>query len=156
LAVSGDQEGTYYGSVSWGWETDAAGKFKKLPLSLVSNDVPTATFGEASKIWNTGKSSTGEDNLDLPIVEGKYTNTAGVHLVSNPSRYQATHLRNLAINTRLEVTNKGEKKPFNNVTDEKMKWWKVTIVDGTAAGLVGWVMQANLSDNKVKAGAGTP
>ena len=50
--------------------------------------------------------------------------------------------------TRVEVTDKGEKKHFNQVTDDQYVWWKVTVVDGAAIGKVGWVMQHYLSDNK--------
>ncbi len=154
LAISGTQEGTYYGSVRWGWETDGTGNFKQLPLSVTSNDVPSGTFGAAAKVWNDSKTSKGEDTLDVPIVAGKYTNSPGVWLVSNPSKYKQTHLRNLALNTRVEVTNKGETEPFNQVTDPQYLWHKVTVVDGTGSGMVGWVMQHYLSDDqKVKKGA---
>ena len=30
------------------------------------------------------------------------------------------------------------------------KWWKVTVMDGTHKGKVGWVMQANLSDKMTR------
>lgn len=149
LAVKGIQEGTFYGSVQWGWEKDAAGKVDKLPLTLVSNDVPSAVFARASELWNKAKTSKGEETIDLPIVMGKYTNTVGVWLVRDPSHYETTIVGMLAKNTRLEVINKGTAEPFNKTAD-KDKWWKVTIVDGTHIGKVGWVMQADLSDTKTK------
>ncbi len=61
LAVKGVQEGTYYGSVQWGWEKDAIGKVKKLPLTLVSNDVPSSVFARASELWNKAKTSEGKE-----------------------------------------------------------------------------------------------
>jgi hypothetical protein len=70
-------------------------------------------------------------------------------LVSNPSHYKATIIGKLEKNTRLEVTDKGTAKPFNKTAD-KDQWWKVTIVDGTHIGKVGWVMLADLSDTKTK------
>jgi Domain of unknown function (DUF4157) len=149
LAIKGVQEGTFYGSVQWGWEKDAAGKVKPLPLTLVSNDVPSPVFSKATELWNKGKTSKGEATIDLPMVMGKYTNTQGVWLVSDPSHYKTTIIDMLAKNTRLEVTNKGMSEPFNKTAD-KDKWWKVTIVDGTHIGKVGWVMQADLSDTKTK------
>ncbi len=149
LAVKGVQEGTYYGSVQWGWEKDAIGKVKKLPLTLVSNDVPSSVFARASELWNKAKTSEGKETIDLPIVTGKYTNTVDVWLVSNPSHYKTTIIGQLEKNTRLEVTDKGTAKPFNK-TAEKEKWWKVTIVDGTHMGKVGWIMQADLSDTKTR------
>ncbi len=149
LAIKGVQEGTFYGSVQWGWQKDAAGTVNKLPLTLVSKDVPSATFARASEIWNAGKTSEGKETIDLPIVVAKYTNTQGVWLVSKPSQYQTTIIAMLARNTRLEVTDKGTGKPFNRTT-EMYKWWKVTVVEGTHIGKVGWVMQADLSDAPTK------
>jgi hypothetical protein len=148
LAVKGTQEGTFYGSVQWGWEKNAAGKVKKLPLTLVSSDVPSSVFARASELWNKAKTSKGKATIDLPIVTGKYTNTQGVWLTSNPSKYK-TIVGKLAKNTRLEVTDKGAKQPFNKTAD-KYKWWKVTVVDDTHIGKVGWVMQTLLSDKKTK------
>lgn len=53
VAVAGAQEGTYYGSVSWGWERDAAGKFKILPFQRVSKDIPSFGFIQAAEKWNS-------------------------------------------------------------------------------------------------------
>lgn len=52
LAVEGAQSGTYMGSVSWGWSVDGAGKFSKLPLTLVSKGEPSAGFAAAARQWN--------------------------------------------------------------------------------------------------------
>jgi hypothetical protein len=52
LAIEGVQEGTYYGSVSWGWETDAAGKFSVLPIEVRSKSAPTERFFKAAEKWN--------------------------------------------------------------------------------------------------------
>lgn len=149
LAVKGVQEGTFYGSVQWGWEKDAAGKVTKLPLTLVSNDVPSAVFARASELWNKAKTSEGKETIDLPLVTGKYTKNTNVWLVSNPSNYKTTKIGELEKNTRLEVTNKGAAEPFNKIA-AKDQWWKVTVVDGTHIGKVGWVMQAAISDSKTK------
>jgi hypothetical protein len=50
LAVQGTQEGTYYGSVSWGWQKDAAGLVTRLPLTRVSKDAPTNPAVEVGKL----------------------------------------------------------------------------------------------------------
>jgi hypothetical protein len=156
LAIEGTQQGTYYGSVQWGWESDAKGNFKQLPLSLKSNDVPTDTFAKASERWNDSTSASGKDTIDVPIVKGKYVNSPLVWLVTNPSQYKSTRTDKLPVNARVEVTDKGEGKKFNQVSEDKYIWWKVTVVDGDAIGKVGWVMQHFLSDDKVKtAGAET-
>lgn len=53
LAVEGRQSGSYMGSVEWGWRIDGAGKFTKLALSKVSDDVPSDGFMAAAKQWNS-------------------------------------------------------------------------------------------------------
>lgn len=73
LAIKGNQAGTYYGSVRWGWRTDDAGNFAKLPLVAVSQGVPSSTFMKSAEMWNASKSSTGADTVDLPIVDVKIT-----------------------------------------------------------------------------------
>lgn len=67
LATKGKQAGTYYGSVTWGWEKDSAGKFQKLPLTLKSAGAPSEIFRRAAEVWNTAKSSSGDANIPLPL-----------------------------------------------------------------------------------------
>jgi len=43
------------GSVQWGWTVDSAGKFKKVDVTLKSDDVPTAGFMAAAKQWNASR-----------------------------------------------------------------------------------------------------
>jgi hypothetical protein len=67
LALEGPQEGTYYGSVRWGWRTDGTGAFTQLPLSVISAGNPTADFQRSAALWNAGKTSTGDETMDLPV-----------------------------------------------------------------------------------------
>ena len=69
LAIKGAQKGTYYGSVEWGWKTDNAGVFEKLPLRLVSSGVPSEEFMAAAGKWNTAKTSANKSTIPLPIVK---------------------------------------------------------------------------------------
>ena len=149
LASEGTQQGTFYGSVQWGWQTDGSGSFSKLPLTVISNDVPSDTFAAATELWNKGKTSTGAETMDLPTAQGKYTNSSRIWLVSDPSKYKSTIMSKLAKNTRVEVTDKGDEQRFNKTVD-LYKWWKVTAVSGDAIGQVGWVMQHFLSDAKTE------
>ena len=73
VATKGAQAGTYYGSVRWGWRTDAGGAFTKIPLAKVSDGVPSSTFMKAAELWNPATSSTGAAHVDLPIVDVKVT-----------------------------------------------------------------------------------
>ncbi|RMG61093.1 MAG: hypothetical protein D6722_20125 [Bacteroidetes bacterium] len=52
LAVDGAQDGMYYGSVRWGYEIDSAGKFRQLPMTLLSESTPTEAFNQAAAAWN--------------------------------------------------------------------------------------------------------
>ena len=66
LAIEGAQTGTYYGSVQWGWQTDGTGKFTQLPLSFVTNGVPTPTFMKSAELWNKSKTEGGDALMQLP------------------------------------------------------------------------------------------
>lgn len=66
LAIKGRQEGTYYGSVKWGFETDQGGTLTALPLSIVAAGVPSATFMRAAELWNEATTSKGAETIDLP------------------------------------------------------------------------------------------
>lgn len=70
LAVAGAQAGTFYGSVRWGWESDAANAPTLVPLGVVSTGVPTESFRAASAMWNANPTSTGASTLKLPIAAG--------------------------------------------------------------------------------------
>jgi hypothetical protein len=52
LAIEGAQEGTYYGSVKWGWERDSAGVLKKIDFALVSQGAPSQNFLAPAAAWN--------------------------------------------------------------------------------------------------------
>jgi hypothetical protein len=55
LALEGRQQGSYLGSVQWGWQVDGAGQFKKLDLKVLSGDVPTGGFMAAARQWNASR-----------------------------------------------------------------------------------------------------
>jgi len=77
LAIAGNQEGTYYGSVQWGWETDAAGNHTLVALNAISQGSPSSTFNAAAERWNasTTLDAAARSTLDLP--------TQDVHVVRN-------------------------------------------------------------------------
>jgi hypothetical protein len=146
MAFSGHQAGTYYGSVKWGWQTDAKGKFSKVPFTLLANDVPTATFAEAAGLWNAAKNASGAAHIRLPVALGRWTTVDDTQVVKNPAKAVGTELAKVVKNTRLEVTTKGGSEKFNKGKD---KWWKVTVTEGPQIGLVGWSLAGNLAVKKV-------
>lgn len=76
LAIAGNQKDMYYGSVEWGWRTDNAGTYTKIPLKVVSEGVPSSTFMKSAEIWNAGQTSGGKSTLDLPTVDVKIAKVA--------------------------------------------------------------------------------
>jgi hypothetical protein len=146
MAFSGRQAGTYYGSVRWGWKTNAAGKFSRLPFSLLSNDVPTGTFVSAAALWNKTKTAAGTAHIRLGVAFGRWTNHDDSQIVGNPAKAVDTEVAKIVKNTRVEVTSLGTGEKFNK---DKDKWWKVTIIEGPQIGLVGWTLAGNLDEKKV-------
>jgi hypothetical protein len=59
LAIEGAQEGTYYGSVNWGWRRDTTGKFSMVPFKAIAQGAPSSNFLTAASIWNTATEDVG-------------------------------------------------------------------------------------------------
>ena len=55
VAVSGEQEGVYYGSVTWGYDVSADGKITRHPLKVERMGTPSETFAKAAGKWNNAK-----------------------------------------------------------------------------------------------------
>jgi hypothetical protein len=145
LAVTGVQRGTYYGSVQWGWRSDAANKFSRLGLSLVTKALPTGTFGQAAALWAAKPTSTGAKTIPLPTTALRFA-AASTALVGDPADPAKTTLGTVVKNTRLEFTDRGARQPFNKAA--KDPWRKVTVVEGALIGRVGWMLASHLSDKK--------
>lgn len=150
LAVTGVQTGAYYGSVKWGWQTDAAGKISKIKLAKVSHDVPTRTFARAQQKWNVSQDDAKNPLIKFYTATARYVNVPDTSLVSDPSNAAGSEIEKLPQNARVEVIDKGLFAPFNKL-DPNVKWWKITPVEGVAIGKVGWVMSSQLSEKKVGA-----
>jgi hypothetical protein len=82
IGLKGVQAGTYFGSVRWGWSTDATGNHNLLPLQVSSNQVPSSSFLKAAQLWNAGKTKDAADMVQLPIVDVKVT-TAPIEMLNN-------------------------------------------------------------------------
>jgi hypothetical protein len=138
VAIDGAQNGTYYGSVQWGWQTNNKGRFTRLPLKVISQAVPSSTFMKAAEIWNPSATSAGVANLALPTVD--------VHVLSartrlNPGVAGRRHTR-LVKGTRVEVLNRNVVQPDGRVLAE------IRIVDGSRTGVQGLVDPAVLQDER--------
>ncbi|MGY3051881.1 hypothetical protein ACVWYG_000068 [Pedobacter sp. UYEF25] len=137
LATKGVQVGTYYGSVQWGWRTDAAGVHTLVPLSPISQGVPSKTFMTAAGIWNTAKDSTGADTVDLPIVDVKVTTSAISEAEEAPIQTMSRVVRSIPPGTRVQIIFGGA----TAASGERLA--QIKIVDGM---LTGTVMKITLSD----------
>jgi hypothetical protein len=100
LALKGNQKGTYYGSVRWGYEVDSEGIFSKLPFTKISDGTPSSQFNHAAELWNESKTSGGEDTLPLPVPESTFLVTTITDLMTAATKGGKMHT--LAIDSRLE------------------------------------------------------
>jgi Domain of unknown function (DUF4157) len=150
LAVAGEQTGTYYGTVRWGWRTNAAGKYERLDFRLGSADVPSSTFLRAAQKWNAGTTVTGAATIDLPTTAlRRFANAADVEVVSDPADPAGSLIGKLDKNVTVEVTNRGGGRPFNAGVAAADRWWMVTVTEGALAGRVGWIMNSHLAAKKI-------
>ncbi|WP_053002431.1 eCIS core domain-containing protein [Kordia jejudonensis] len=100
LAIKGVDQGMYYGSVRWGWKTDASGTHSLIPFKVLSKGVPSSTFLKAAEIWNSSKSSTGANTLNLPVPDVKLT-TSSITAI-NPPGFTGPPL-SIPANTRVVI-----------------------------------------------------
>jgi hypothetical protein len=124
LAVDGNQAGTYMGSVSWGWSTDGAGKFSKMPFKLVSKGDPSKAFNEAAKQWNS------------------VANMGNVKTKANPTNVYDGTLSvafTVAKGTDLTIVD-----GFYIVADETYD--KMTVASGKEAGKTGYIKVNDMKD----------
>lgn len=145
-AIEGEQIGTYYGSVAWGWERDGAGKFTRLPFRVKDPDVGSESFHGAADRWNADKT-----RVQLPTASGAYVFLTPTPLIEDPAAVPTRKIADLDAMTRLEITDKGDGKPFNT---GPTKWWKSTVIAGTQIGKVGWIQTSNITDSLAGAAAG--
>jgi hypothetical protein len=130
LAVEGTQSGKYMGSVSWGWSVDGAGKFSKLPLSLVTKGNPSAEFKAAAQQWN------------------KWTTAGTIKTTPDPTNvYDATYSVVFTVAKDTQVTVTGGAYIHGDVL-----YVPVTIASGAQTGKTGRIKVADLRD----AGGGQP
>ena len=140
LALDGTQKGDFYGSVQWGWQTDGAAKFKRLPLKVISQGVPSAKFIRAAELWNATTTSGGTATTDIPmrgnIVVTNVPETDFLDAVGGK------RISRLTQGTRLEDTG-NRNAPYS----------EVRVVDGRGNRRImyrtGWVITAHLNDERV-------
>jgi hypothetical protein len=153
MAITGVQTGATYGTVQWGWKTNAAGNVIKLPLTKLSDDVVSGSFKQAQTLWNQNKNSAGEDLIKFYTASRMFVQADNTPLVSDPKDPATTELAKLSKNTRIEVINKGFWEKFNAGAGA-VKWWKIAVTEGSDSGKTGWVQSNQLGSAKVPEAAG--
>ena len=133
IATKGAQAGTYYGSVKWGWRTDAAKNHTIITLDKVSEGTPSSTFMKSAGLWNASKDSTGKNTVDLPVEDVQLiSNPAGVDIGLGPVY---THL---PVGTRVVIM-----PGFPSMIESFIR-----VVDGSFTGETGKVKNSDMTDER--------
>jgi Domain of unknown function (DUF4157) len=66
ICSKGQDQGAYYGCVSWGYDIDATDKFTEAPFARVSRGTPSADFLASAKKWNAQTVPVATDDLPVP------------------------------------------------------------------------------------------
>lgn len=151
LALKGNQEGTYYGSVKWGWKTDSAGKHSLIPFKKVKDGVPSGKFMRAAKVWNAATDSNGAKTINLPVEwTGTIQNTSLAALRSGKST-SSTVLADLPKGTVLTVLS--DASGWHKVQLDKNQAGIVLNKSGEAAVLTGNLIRGYVSKELISKAA---
>jgi hypothetical protein len=133
VAIDGNQKGTFYGSVEWGWQRGASdGRTSLFTLKTKSMDVPSPAFLEAARLWNLSVTTEKKPTIDLPINMHVYYD--GASLWDNPEgKAIATLTKDTPLARTAKVDSKGR------------TWWvSVVVTGGPSAGKRGWIKGSDL------------
>lgn len=86
VSVEGPQQGTYYGSVEWGFTVDAADNHTLLPLRVVRMGTPSAEFMTSARKWNDATvdiGGTATATQDLPLSTHESLSPAALRALSD-------------------------------------------------------------------------
>ncbi|MCB9230097.1 MAG: DUF4157 domain-containing protein [Bacteroidia bacterium] len=69
LAIEGNQAGTYYGSVKWGFKVDSTGTASEVEFKKLSDGTPTSNFMAAAGAWNnaTVRGTYAANEANVPV-----------------------------------------------------------------------------------------
>ena len=143
LATAGNQKGTYYGSVRWGWSWPEPASRRAPQLvnfEVVSAGVPSATFLAAARLWNSSKTSDNAQPEDVPIAEGRKVTAKSARLWDNPTTRVTTAV--LPKGTPLQQI---DIHPRSITPSASWFWTRVTVTGGRHAGRTGWLWLTDLS-----------
>jgi hypothetical protein len=134
LAIAGNQKGTFYGSVEWGWTKKASDlRPSLLEFKTRSKDVASPIFLEAAKLWNVSVTTGKKDSIDLPV---------DVHITSQSAQLWDSPDQRKLIATLTKDTPLGR---TARVDPKGRTWWaSVIVTGGPKVGKAGWVKEVDL------------
>jgi hypothetical protein len=133
LAIDGNQNGTFYGSVEWGWSkkvTDIQPQLKDFKTK--SDNVPSSIFRQAARLWNVSVASDGKPSIQIPVEDA--LTARSTPLWDAPDKGKKT----IELSAGTPVGQTGKLDPKNR------SWWRnVMVIGGSHFGKTGWMLEAD-------------
>lgn len=130
VAIDGKQEGTYYGSVTWGWKFDPTG-YSLIPMKLISDGAVSTTFLKAAQMWNNSTNSKGKPTIDLPVPVF-YETTEAADFYGGDT-FSASSGVSIPAPLRVQKLEPG------TPVKEMPNLIRVKVIEGDFAGISGWI-----------------
>lgn len=134
LAIDGNQKGTFYGSVEWGWTRTVADRHTKLlEFKAKSADLPSPVFMKAAKLWNASVTTDKKATIDLPV--DLHVTSESAQLWASPDRRKkiAILTKDTPLGRIAKVDRKG-----------RIGWASVIVTGGPSARKTGWIKEVDL------------
>ena len=133
LAIDGNQNGTFYGSVEWGWSKKLTDIWPQLAdFKTKSDNVPSAIFRQAAGLWNVSLASDGKPSIQIPAEDALTTRLTP--LWDAPDKGKKT----IELSAGIPVGQTGKLDPKNR------SWWRnVMVIGGPHFGKAGWMLDAD-------------
>jgi hypothetical protein len=134
VAIDGNQKGTFYGSVEWGWQRgDADNRTSLYTLKTKSKDVPSPALLEAARLWNISLTTEKKPTIDLPV--NVHVHYDGAGLWDKPEgKVIATLTKDAPLARTAKVDPKG-----------RIWWGSVVVTGGSNIGKRGWIREMDLA-----------
>ena len=134
LAIAGNQKGTFYGSVEWGWKRGVFDERTHISeFKTKSETVASPTFMEAAKLWNVSVTTDNKATIDLPVDVHVTSKSAGLWDSPDQGRIIATLTKDTPLGRTAKVDPKG-----------RIWWASVIVTGGPNVGKKGWVKEVDL------------
>ena len=134
LAIAGNQKGTFYGSVEWGWKRSISDEGTHLSeFKTKSETVASPTFIEAAKLWNVSVTTENKATIGLPGDVHVTSQRADLWDIPDQRRRIAILTKDTPLGRTAKVDPKG-----------RIWWASVIVTGGPNVGKTGWVKEVDL------------